>query len=184
MAALTGDAPGTTGRRVLHGTLLRPYRGNLKGAESVRDSEVAGGWQPNQLAVTAICHEVVMPGGVDDSYVDPWVLPRTIDQRPCPRDGQLDAILCYATVTEPDVPHLHGQWRRGRAIVERLVDGFQAPMLLVHHALQQASSANAPHLHILAAVMALSGRGFSAPVAALVGDKACDVFIEVWLGSD
>ena len=51
---------------------------------------------------------------------------------------------------------------------------------LVQHAPQQASNAATPHLHYLIGVRRLDARGFSTVVKALSGDKARDLFIDIW----
>jgi hypothetical protein len=130
--------------------------------------------------VTACRYEVLVPEGVDDSFADPWMLPRHIDHSLARETNGSAPICCYWTVSDAQVRHLHEQWRAGRRVVEQLVDRFRVPMLLVQHVPEQASSANPPHLHCLAAVRVLSSRGFGAPVAALIGDKARQVFVEAW----
>lgn len=178
---LVGEPSGTDGLRVMCGTLRRRLGDNpqVNSAEAFCRRKCRPVDSPDPLALTALRCEVLVPAGVDDSYADPWLLPRLIDHALARETDGRTAVLCYATITDPHVQHLHEQWRTGRRMVERLVDRFAVPMILVQHAPEQAASGNAPHLHVMAAARML-GRGFGAQVSALVGDKARDVFVRAW----
>ncbi|WP_298687609.1 hypothetical protein [uncultured Sphingomonas sp.] len=179
---LRGTPTGTAGLRVLHGTLRlklgdRPQRLSVEEFCRRKCRPVDS---PDPLATTALRAEVLVPAGVDDAYADLALLPRLIDHSFAREASGATAILCYCTITDPGVRHLHQQWSTGRQMVADLVARFSVPMLLVQHSPERSGSGNAPHLHIMGAVRKLSSRGFGVQVSSLVGDKARDVFVAAW----
>jgi hypothetical protein len=176
---LNGSGADASVERIMHGTLRKVYRGHANSAEAFIAAKLAVSASTDTLAITALRAEVIVPSDADDVYADPHLLGRLIDHAAA-RDKPTAALLGYWTVSEPDVAHLHQQWRRGRAIVEGLVDRFDVPMLVVQHAPSLAGNGNPPHLHVLAATRKLTVRGFSTSVTALIGDKARDVFVRAW----
>ena len=166
------------------GTLRLDYRGWRNSAEAMATAKLVPVPSIDPLCITAVRHEVLVPADVDDAYADPWMLPRMIDHGLARETEGKTPVWCYVTVTDPDVRHLHAQWRIGRRVAERICDLHGVPVMLVQHAPHHAANAAIPHLHYLIGVRRLTPRGFSTSVAGLIGDKARDLFAAIWAEVD